>query len=85
MGNWHWRNAQAIETFGVRGLYQGFYELPQILNTLLDAPLHRHHHYTIKVDGFAKEHRPPPPPPEPNEQTDLPRVTEFFYEDDMPF
>lgn len=82
--------ATAIEKFGVRGLYQGFYELPQILEILMDAPLHRHHHYTIKADGFTKEHRPPPPPPaqqitEPKPEENLPRVTEFLYDDDMPF
>lgn len=74
--------ATAIEKFGVRGLYQGFYELPQILEILMDAPLHRHHHYTIKVDGFGKEYRPPP---EPKPEERLPRVTEFFYDDNMPF
>lgn len=81
---------EAIDKFGVRGLYQGFYELPQIIDTLLDAPSHHHHHYTITPDGFAKEHRPPPEPTSPPQGTiaednaPMPRVTEFFYDENVP-
>lgn len=80
------KQQDAIAKFGVRGLYQGFYDLPQIMEVLLDAPAHPYHHYVIKSEGFTKEHRPPPPPPEPaQEQHHFPRATEFFYDDDMPF
>lgn len=44
----------AIDKFGVRGLYQGFHELPQVLDILMDAPASRGSHYCLDVAGFVK-------------------------------
>ncbi len=50
---------EAIDKFGVRGLYQGFNNLPQVQDVLLDAVSSPYHHYKIDVSGFTKEYRPP--------------------------
>lgn len=44
----------AIEQFGVRGLYQGFNELPQVLEILIEAPSYPNHHYMMGVSGFSR-------------------------------
>ena len=49
----------AIDKFGVRGLYQGFNELPQVQDVLLDAVGSPHHHYLLDLVGFSKEYREP--------------------------
>lgn len=43
---------EAIKKFGVRGMYQGFNELPQLVEILYDAPNFPKTHYIIKSDGF---------------------------------
>lgn len=49
----------AIDKFGVRGVYQGFNELPQVLDILMDAPSYPYYHYMIDVAGFTKTpHQP---------------------------
>ena len=48
----------AIAKFGVRGLYQGFYDLPQVQDLLRYAPDNRYHHYELTKDGYTKTHRP---------------------------
>lgn len=75
---------QAIETFGVRGVYQGFYGLPQITQILLDAPANPYHHYTITPNGFDKTDIPIPPEFyfDHSKDSDV-RATEFFYDDDL--
>lgn len=52
------RQRGAIEKFGVRGLYQGFYELPQVQDVLCHAPNHRYHHYELTCDGYTKTYHP---------------------------
>lgn len=49
----------AIDKFGVRGLYQGFNELPQVQDVLFDAVGSPHHHYLLDLVGFSKEYREP--------------------------
>ncbi|TWV83064.1 AAA family ATPase [Moraxella sp. VT-16-12] len=52
------RQKDAIAKFGVRGLYQGFYELPQVQDVLRCAPDNRYHHYELTVDGHTKTYQP---------------------------
>lgn len=67
---------KSIEKFGVRGLYQAFYQLPEISDILMDAPHHPHSHYTITLDGYKCE----TPPTVNNYPTD-----KMNTEDDLPF
>lgn len=53
------RQHDAIDKFGVRGLYQGFHELSVIQEVLADAPATPFHHYSIDIDGYTKDFRPP--------------------------
>ena len=62
------REREAIDTFGVRGLYQGFYKLSQVQDILDHAASHPYHHFVIKCgEAFLSEYRaqykPVPPPP----------------------
>lgn len=78
------KHHDAIEKFGVRGLYQAFYRLPQISDILHEAPDHPHSHYHITPTGFDRTDHPKvelevtvaPPPPKPSP---------FDLYDDMPF
>lgn len=46
---------EAIKKFGVRGLYQGFNELPQLVDILYDAPNFPKTHYTITATGYESK------------------------------
>lgn len=46
---------EAIEKFGVRGLYQAFYRLPQVSEILFEAPEWAGSHYVITKDGFIAQ------------------------------
>lgn len=82
--------SDAIDKFGVRGLYQAFNQLPQISEVLADAPTSRYHHYVLTPDGYTKtyqkDYRPTPkitihvqPTPAP------PTKADDDWSDDMPF
>ncbi len=72
----------AIEKFGVRGLYQAFHRLPQISDILHEAPDHPHSHYHIISTGFKRTNHP---------QIQLevtitpPKPSLHDIDDDMPF
>lgn len=52
---------EAIEKFGVRGLYQAFYNLPQVNEILFEAPEWTGSHYVITKDGFEGLKKDIPP------------------------
>lgn len=85
---------EAMDKFGVRGLYQAFNQLPQLGAVLADAPKNRYHHYVLTLESFTKtyhpEYRPvpkivvhtPPPNPEPPPQK---ATGNSDFLDDLPF
>ena len=91
------REREAIEKFGVRGLYQGFYKLKQVDDVLAYAASHPYHHFVINrgeqfFAEYRSEYKPKPPPPRfeikvpPKKDSEPPKKEPILDpEDDMPF